>query len=222
MINVLIADDHPVVRQGIRQIVSTTTDIAVVDEVGEGRAVVSRTLECRPDLVLLDLSFPDMDGLDILKQLRHSCPGVAVVILTIHSEEQFPVRALKAGAAGYLLKGSAPDELVGAIRRVATGGRYLGEWLAETLAAHIGRDGERPPHDRLSDREYQVLRMIARGRSTGSIAADLALSVKTVATYRSRIFDKMHLHTNAELAAYVERHRLADGGRAAVGVSPTA
>lgn len=208
MIRVLIADDHPVVRRGIRQIVSASGDISVVDEVAEGRSVVDRTRHAHPDLVLLDLSFPDADGLDVLKELRRSCPRVPVLMLTIHSDEQFPVRALKAGAAGYLLKDSAPDELVHAIRRVAATGRYVSGWLADMLAAHLQHDGDRPLHELLSDREYQVLRLIARGKTPAHIAQELALSVKTVATYRSRVFDKMRLRTNAELAAYVERHRL--------------
>jgi two-component system invasion response regulator UvrY len=210
VIRILIADDHPVVRQGIRQIVGSTPDIVVADDVTDGRDVVSRTRRSVPDLVLLDLSMPGLDGLDVLKQLKRDRPKTPVLILTMHSENQFAVRALKAGASGYLTKDSAPTELVGAIRKVMAGGRYLSPWLAEKLADHLGPDSDRPSHEKLSDREYQILRLIASGKSTRDISTSLSLSVKTIGTYRSRIFEKMGLRTPAELAAYVVRNRLAD------------
>jgi two-component system invasion response regulator UvrY len=211
MIRVFIADDHPVVRKGIRQIVADTSDIVIVGEATNGREaieLVGYIVAC--DLVLLDLSLPDRDGLDVLKQLRREHPSVRVLVLTMHSEDQFAVRALKAGAAGYLTKDGAPAELIGAIRKIVAGGRHVTARLAERLVAHLGPDAEQPAHERLSDREYQVLRMIAAGKSTRQISAELALSVKTVNTYRSRLLDKMNMKSAAELAAYAVRHHLAD------------
>jgi len=211
MIRVFIADDHPVVRKGIRQIVADTGDIVVVGEAMNGREAIELVGGIVPcDLVLLDLSLPDRDGLDVLKQLRREHPSIRVLILTMHSEDQFAIRALKAGAAGYLTKDGAPAELIGAIRKIVAGGRHVTTRLAERLVAHLGPDAEQPAHERLSDREYQVLRMIAAGKSTRQISAELALSVKTVNTYRSRLLDKMNMKSAAELAAYAVRHRLAD------------
>jgi two-component system, NarL family, invasion response regulator UvrY len=210
MIGVFIADDHPVVRQGIRQIVAATDDITVVDEATTGYEALERLADCSCDLVLLDLSLPDIDGLDLLKQLRREHPHRPILILTMHSEDQFALRALKAGASGYLTKESAPDELVGAVRKVVSGGRYISQRLAESLAAHLGPDNEKAIHERLSDREYQVLRLIAAGRSTRDISVQLSLSTKTVSTYRARLLDKMGMRTSAELMAYAVRHHLAD------------
>src|ERR1044072_995971 len=186
MIGVFIADDHPVVRQGIRQIVAATDDITVVDEATTGHETLQRLAEIQCDLVLLDLTLPDIDGLDLLKQLKREHPQRPILILTMHSEDQFALRALKAGASGYLTKESAPGELVGAVRKVVAGGRYISQRLAESLAAHLGPDEGKPAHERLSDREYQVLRLIAAGRSTRDISTQLSLSSKTVSTYRAR------------------------------------
>jgi DNA-binding NarL/FixJ family response regulator len=210
MIGVFIADDHPVVRQGIRQIVAATDDITVVDEATTGHEALQRLAGVQCDLVLLDLSLPDIDGLDLLKQLKREHPQRPVLILTMHSEDQFALRALKAGASGYLTKESAPAELVVAVRKVVAGGRYISQRLAESLAAHLGPDAEKPVHERLSDREYQVLRLIAAGRSTRDISTQLSLSSKTVSTYRARLLDKMGMKTSAELMAYAVRHHLAD------------
>jgi two-component system, NarL family, invasion response regulator UvrY len=210
MIGVFIADDHPVVRQGIRQIVASTDDIKVVDEATTGHEALERLAANTCDLVLLDLSLPDIDGLDLLKQLKREHPRRPILILTMHSEDQFALRALKAGASGYLTKESAPGELVDAVRKVVAGGRYISQRLAETLAAHLGPDAEKPAHERLSDREYQVLRLIAAGRSTRDISAQLALSMKTISTYRARLLDKMGMKTSAELTAYAVRYHLAD------------
>jgi two-component system invasion response regulator UvrY len=211
MIRILIADDHPVVRQGIRRIIdSTADDIVVVAEASDGRELIDRAGTIDHDLVLLDLSMPAMDGLDLLKQLKRERPAIPVVILTVSSEDQFAIRALKAGAAGYLMKETAPAELVGAIRKAVAGGRYITSRVAERLADHLADDEDTPLHEALSDREYQVMRMIAAGTSTRHIAAELALSVKTVSTYRARIFEKMRVKSPAELAAYVVRNRLSD------------
>jgi DNA-binding NarL/FixJ family response regulator len=210
MIKVLIADDHPVVRQGLLQILSATDDILVAGEATSGHEVLERAQCAECDVVILDLSMPGIDGLDVLKQLKRERPRLPVLILTMHAEDQFAIRALKAGASGYLTKESAPAQLVGAVRRVFGGGRYISAQLAERLADHLGPENERFGHEKLSDREYHVLRLIAAGRSTREISADLSLSVKTISTYRARIFEKMQMKTPAELAAYVVRNRLTD------------
>lgn len=210
MIRVLVADDHPVVRQGIRQIVEATDDIVVAAEATGGREIEGLLTETPCDIILLDLSLPDVDGLDLLKRLCEDRTRVPVLVLTMHSEEQFAVRCLRAGAGGYLTKESAPAELVIAIRKIVGGGRYITPLAAERLAAYLGPDSEKPAHERLSDREYQVLRLFALGKSTRQIAADLTLSVKTVATYRSRVLEKMRLTSTTALAAYALRHRLVE------------
>ena len=210
MIRVAIVDDHPVVRQGIRQICAGCDDISVVTDATTGHELLD-SMEDRPcDVVLLDLSLPDIDGLDLLKQLRHRRSQVPILVLTMHSEDQFAVRALRAGASGYMTKDTAPSELLGAIRKVVGGGRYISAWLGEKLAAHLDPVNDRPAHERLSDREYQVLRMIAAGKSTRAMSTEMALSVKTVATYRARLLDKMEMKTTAELAAYAIRQGLID------------
>lgn len=210
MIRLLIADDHPIIRQGIRQIVAPAKDVIVAAEAGNGRELIDRARTVPHDLVILDLSMPGSDGLDLLKQLKHERPEIPVLILTMSSEDQFAIRALKAGAAGYLLKETAPAELLIAIRKALTGHRYITAGIAEKLADHLAADPDTPPHTTLSDREYQVMRMIATGTATREIAAQLALSAKTVSTYRARIFEKMRMHSPAELAAYVVRNRLSD------------
>jgi len=210
MIRIIVADDHPVVRRGIGQIVAAAGDMRVADEAANGRELLDRARTVDHDLVLLDLSMPEMIGLDLLKQLKRERPKIPIVILTVSSENQFAIRALKAGAAGYLTKDTAATELVGALRKVATGGRYLSTSMAERLAGHLTADTDRPPHEKLSDREYQVLRMIAAGKSTRRISTELSLSVKTIGTYRARIFEKMQMKSPAELAAYAVRNRLSD------------
>jgi two-component system, NarL family, invasion response regulator UvrY len=210
VINILVADDQPIVRHGIRQIFGTADDIRVADEAANGRELLDRARTVEHDLVLLDLSMPEMSGLDVLKQLRRERPKIPIMILTMYSENQFAIRALKAGAAGYLTKDTAPTELLSAVRKVASGGRYLTPAVAERLAGYLTADADKPPHEKLSDREYQVLRMIAAGKSTRWISTDLALSVKTISTYRARIFEKMQMKSPAELAAYVVRNRLSD------------
>ena len=210
MIRIIVADDHPVVRRGIGQIVAAAGDMRVADEAANGRELLDRARTVDHDLVLLDLSMPEMIGLDLLKQLKRERPKIPIVILTVSSENQFAIRALKAGAAGYLTKDTAATELVGALRKVATGGRYLSPGMAERLAGHLTADADRPLHEKLSDREYQVLRMIAAGKSTRRISTELSLSVKTIGTYRARIFEKMQMKSPAELAACAVRNRLSD------------
>ena len=209
-IRILVADDHPVVRDGIRQIVATAGDMVVVDEAENGGELLERARTVDHDLVLLDLSMPDASGLDLLKQLKLERPKIPIVILTMYSESQFAVRALKAGAAAYLMKCSATIELVDAVRKSVAGGRYITPSVAERLAGYLAADADKPLHEKLSDREYQVLRMIAAGKATRRISVELKLSVKTIGTYRARIFEKMKMKSPAELAAYVVRNRLSD------------
>jgi DNA-binding NarL/FixJ family response regulator len=210
MIRVLIADDHPIVREGIARILERSREIVVAAEADSGGELLQLARTVEHDLVLLDLSMPQTDALEVLKQLKREKPRVPVLILTMYGESQFAIRALKAGAAGYLLKDSTPTELVTAVRKVRSGGRYLSPAIAESLASHLAADTEKPPHDLLSNREFQVMRLIAAGRSTREISDELSLSVKTISTYRTRIFEKMRMKRPAELAAYVVRHGLGD------------
>lgn len=208
MIRAMIADDHPVVRKGVRQILSETDDIVVASEATTGSEVLSQMESVGCDIVLLDLTMPDSDGLDLLKILRRQWPRTPILVLTMHSGDEFAIRTLRAGASGFLTKESAPDELIGAIRRIVLGGRYISIEVAERIAVHLGPKAERLPHERLSDREYQVLQLIASGKSTREMAEVLSLSSKTVGTYRARILEKMNFSSTAELVAYAVRHRL--------------
>jgi two-component system, NarL family, invasion response regulator UvrY len=210
MIRALIADDHAVVRQGLKQILGDTPEMLVAGEATNGQEVLDKVRAEPWDVVVLDISMPDRSGLDILKQLRSERPKLPVLVLSMHSEDQYAVRVLKAGASGYLTKDSAPDELVKAIRKVVSGGRYVSSFLAEKLAFEIGTDSSRLPHETLSDREFQVLRLIAGGKSVTEIAAELCLSVKTVSTYRARMLEKMNLGTTAELIHYAMQNHLID------------
>jgi two-component system invasion response regulator UvrY len=210
MIRALIADDHAVVRQGLIQILGNIPEITVAGEAINGQEVLDKVRAEAWDVVILDISMPDRSGLDILKQLKSERPKLPVLVLSMHSEDQYAVRALKAGASGYLTKDSAPDELVKAIRKVVSGGRYVGSCLAERLAFEIGADSSKLPHETLSDREFQVLRLIASGNSVTEIAAELFLSSKTVSTYRVRLLQKMNLKTNAELMHYAMQNHLID------------
>ena len=208
MIRVLIADDHAVVREGLKGIVAQNDDMAVVGEAGTGHEVLEflRSREC--DVVLLDLSMPGKDGLDTLKELRLARPRLPVLILSVYPEDQYAVRLLRAGAAGYLTKESAPEELVAAIRKVSRHGRYVSATLAERLASLLDSPDDRPPHERLSDREYRVMIMIASGKTVGEVADNLCLSVKTVSTYRARALEKLGMKTNAEFAFYAMKQGL--------------
>ena len=210
MIRALIADDHAVVRQGLKQILGDTPEMVVAGEATNGQEVLDKVRAETWDVVVLDISMPDRSGLDILKQLRAERPKLPVLVLSMHSEDQYVLRVLKAGASGYLTKDSAPDELVKAIRKVVSGGRYVSSFLAEKLAFEVGTDSSRLPHETLSDREFQVLRLIAGGKSVTEIAAELYLSVKTVSTYRARMLEKMNLTTNAELIHYAIQNHLID------------
>lgn len=208
MLKILIADDHPVVRQGLKQIIADSRDMAVGDEATNGWEVLSKVRASEYDVVLLDIAMPGMDGLDVLTQLKRERPRLPVLMLSMYPEEQFARRALRAGASGYLTKESAPDELVGAIRKVSTGGKYVSSSLAEKLAHDLHKDSRQPLHETLSGREYQVMCLIASGKTVTGIAGELSLSVKTISTYRHRILDKMELKNNAELTNYAVKNGL--------------
>ena len=210
MIRVLVADDHPVVRVGLREILSQQRDIAVLGEAGTGADVLKLVAQKAWDVIVLDVTLPDRSGLDVLKEIKRERPKLPVLILTIASEDQYAVRALRSGASGYLTKESAPEELVQAVRKVVAGGRYVSPKLAERLAVMIDRDAEQPPHDQLSEREFQVFRLLASGRAVSQVAEELHLSVKTVSTYRARVLEKMNLRTNAELTVYAVRNHLVE------------
>lgn len=210
MTKVLIADDHPIVRQGIQKIVDATADMRVESEAVDAQQTLERAASESLNLVLLDLCMPGADGLDLLKELRRRRPQLPVLVLTMYSEEQFAIRALKAGAGGYLTKDTVPEELVRAIRTVVGGRHYISSTLGDRLATTLVGGGVGPQHERLSDREYQVFRRIAVGRTSREISTELTLSVKTVATYRARVLEKMGMRTNAELVSYAVRNRLAD------------
>lgn len=210
MIQVIIADDHPIVRAGLKQIIADDIDIAVNAEADNGASLLKQIRESDFDVVLMDLTMPGMDGLDVLKQLKIDKPRLPVIILTIHPEAQYALRLLKAGAAGYLTKESAPDELINAIRKVYNGGKYISTSLAERIAFALDTDADRMPHEALSDREYQVLCLIASGKTVSEIAESLSLSVKTVSTYRSRILEKMQMKSNAELTHYAIQNQLVE------------
>lgn len=203
MITVLIADDHTIVRHGLRQILDDAGNISVVAEAADGRDVIDLVRTHHPDVVLLDISMPGRGGLEVLKDLAVMKPGPATLILTMHPEEHYAVRAVRAGAAGYLTKASAADELVNAIRKVARGGRYVTPSVGERLLMEFQRSGQQPTHEALSDREHQVMCLIARGMRVAEIAEELHLSSKTISTYRSRILKKLDLKTNAEIVRYV-------------------
>lgn len=207
-LRVLIADDHAIVREGLKQILADTGDIVVAGDAASGLDALKLARGAVFDVVLLDISMPDRSGIDILKQFRQEFPKLAVLMLSMHREDQYAIRSLKAGASGYLNKQSAPDELVNAIRQVASGTKYISPALAQQLANHVGDDRNVAVHETLSDREYQTMMMIASGKTVSEIAGELLLSVKTISMYRSRLLQKMQLRHNAELTHYAIKNRL--------------
>ena len=210
MIRVLIVDDHAIVRRGLRQIVAETGDIVVNGEAETGSQAIKTARQEDFDVMLLDISLPDKNGIEVLKQIKKEQPKLAVLMLSMHGEREFAVRALKAGASGYLTKQSAPAQLVTAIRHVAAGKKYVSPALAEELANAMGVDIEKPLHETLSDREFQTLRLIASGKTLSDMSAELCLSPKTISVYRSRLLEKLKLLNNSELTRYAIKNRLVD------------
>jgi two-component system invasion response regulator UvrY len=210
IIKILIADDHAIVREGLKQILADTKDIVVAGYAENGFEAIKLARRGGCNVLLLDISLPDRSGIEVLKQLHKECPKLPVLMLSMHREDLYAIRSLKAGAAGYLNKQSAPADLVVAIRQVASGKKYISAALAQELANQIGDDHDAPLHETLSDREYQTLTMIASGKTVSEIAAELSLSVKTISMYRSRLLQKMKLRHNAELTHYAIKNRLVD------------
>lgn len=208
MIRALVADDHAIVRRGLVDLFAESGDIVVGGEATNGRELVEMVDKSPWDVVLLDINLPDRSGLDLLADVKRLRPELPVLILTMYAEEQFAVRAMRAGAAGYVTKESAPEDLVQAVRRVVNRGRYVSPELAERLAHWVDGGSEKPPHETLSTREFQIFLMLASGRTVSQAAEDLCISVKTVSTYRTRVLEKMNLKTNADLTLYAVRNRL--------------
>ncbi len=209
MIKVSIADDHRIVREGLRRILAEDPDIMVIDEACTGREMVEKVRSNRPDVVLLDISMPDMDGLDATKQIHSLFPELPVLILTVHPARQYASRILRAGARGYLNKQAAPEELIDAVRKVCSGRKYLSPEVSEELALEfIGDRANLSPVESLSDREVQILCFIAKGKKTSEIAEELCLSIKTVNTYRARVIHKLNLRTNADLTRFAIENNL--------------
>ena len=207
-IRILIADDHPIVRQGLRRIVEADPGMTITGEAGDAAALLAALETSATDLVLLDVSMPGAPFLETLGALRARHPSIRVLTLSVHPEEQWAVRALRAGSSGYLTKDHSPDQLLDAIRRVYRGGKYVSPTLAEHLAKQLEGGGERAPHELLSDREFEVMRRLGNGLTVSQIAEELSLSVKTVSTYRARILEKMGVATNADLVRYASRYGL--------------
>jgi two-component system, NarL family, invasion response regulator UvrY len=210
MLRLLIADDHPVFRRGLEQIIAGTSDMVVAGEAADGWEALEKATTGDYDIVLLDISMPRKNGLDVLSQIKAAKPALPVLMLSMHPEEQYAVRALKTGASGYLTKESAPEEMLSAIRKISGGGKYVSASLAENLASMLQEDADRLPHQALSNREYQVMCLIASGKTVSEISQELSLSVKTVSTYRARILQKLRLKNTAELMRYATKHELVD------------
>lgn len=208
MIEILIVDDHAVVRTGLKQILSEISDMTIADEACDAKEALDKIRTNNYSVVVLDIALPGKSGLDALKEIKSERPELPVLILSMYPEDQYAIRVLKSGAAGYMTKESAPEELVKAVRIVADGRKYISPSVAERLASQLDFAGQKELHEMLSDREYQVLCMIASGKPPGEIAEELSLSVKTISTYRSRILEKMNLSNNAELTTYAIQKRL--------------
>jgi DNA-binding NarL/FixJ family response regulator len=208
MIRIIVADDHPIFREGLKKIIARSHDIEVADEAETGSELLQKLRKKRYDVIVLDISMPGLSGLEALKEIQKGKRKCPTLVLSMHPEEQYAVRALRDGAAGYLTKESAPDQLIEAIRKVHRGGKYVSPALAEYLAYSLDKNADEPLHERLSDREYQVMCLMASGKSMGDIAEELFLSVSTISTYRSRILEKMGMQSNAELIYYAIKNRL--------------
>jgi len=210
LIEVFVLDDHPVVRQGIRKILDGEADISLAGEAATFQELLGLLDDKAPDVLVLDITLPGSSGLDVLKELKAQYPDIKVLILTIHKEEHFALRTLKAGADGFLNKMSVSDELVQALRKIAGGGKYVSTRVAELLAAGLDERSSGMPHENLSDREFQVLLRISRGMKLNDIAEELCLSPKTIGTYRERLLEKMNMRTNTELTYYAVKNGLID------------
>ncbi len=208
MIRILIADDHTVVRKGLRQILAEEFTDAIIAEVPDGAELIKKVIKEKWDLIISDLTMPGKNGLEALQEIKQLYPNLPVLILSIHPEEQYAIRVLKAGASGYLKKDTAPDELVNAVHRILQGKKYITLSIAEKLAANLDRDSEKKLHENLSDREFNVFKMIAAGKSLSEVAEILSLSVTTVSTYRARIMTKMSMKNNANLTLYAIQNDL--------------
>jgi len=210
MRRILVADDHEVVRKGLMNVLAEAFQPIEVDEAGNGQEAVSKVLRKKYDLVVLDIKMPGKSGLDALKEIKQHRPKLPVVILSMHPEDQLAIRAMRAGASGYLTKESASDDLVLAIRKALNGEKYISGSLAQILAGELDKDPEKPPHKILSDREYQVMVMIASGKPVGAIARELCLSVKTISSYRANILLKTGMKNNSEITHYAIQNNLVD------------
>jgi DNA-binding NarL/FixJ family response regulator len=210
VIRVLLADDHVIVRAGLRELLADTGDVTVTGEAGNGQEVLASVRQHDYDVLVLDMSMPGRSGLELIRQVKDEKPKLRILVLSMHGEAQYAVRAIRAGASGYLTKDSATEQLLAAIRRIAGGGAYVSPETAERLALDFNQPSEAAPHTLLSDREFQVFQMIVAGRTVGEIADALSLSVKTVSTHKSRILEKMRLGNQAELVRYAVRHKLVD------------
>ena len=200
--HILIADDHAIVRRGLREILAEAVPAADFCEAGNGDEVLSQLSKSPTAMLVLDINMPGRSGMDVLRDVKHTYPRLPVIILSFHSEDQYAVRCLRAGAAAYINKDSAPEELAVAIKKILSGGRYVSESLAEKLIANLDEPGDRPLHESLSDREHEVMRMIAAGVPLTEIGDSLHVSVKTISSYRARIMEKMQMKSNAELTRY--------------------
>ena len=212
MIRIVVADDHTIVREGLKQLLGAAGDLEVVGEAQNGHEVIERIRSMEFDLLLLDMSMPGKSGIELIKQVRSEKPKLRILILSMHEEHQYAVRAIRAGAAGYLTKESASRALVDAIRKVASGGAYISAEVAQQLALGAMPDAQGPPHAALSDREFQIFKLIGEGKSVSDIAERLHLSVKTVSTHKANILQKMNMTTQAELIRYAINERLVDDG----------
>src|SRR4051794_1985317 len=205
---ILIADDHAIVRHGLKQILADEFKKSTFGEARNGQEVLDSVWKQDYDVVVLDITMPGRSGLEVLKEIKKAKPRLPVLVLSMHPEDQFAMRVIKSGASGYMTKESAPAELVGAVKKILAGGKHISTSVAELMASYITMDSSRPPHEQLSNREFQVMRMIASGKTVSEIARMLSLSVRTISTYRARILEKTGMKTNAELTHYAFQHSL--------------
>ena len=210
MIKLLIADDHALFREGLKRILSDTFGVCVIDEAVNGQEVINKVAKNNYDIVLLDISMPGRSGLDVLSSLKNEYPGISVLILSMHPEERYAVRALKLGADGYITKNSVPEELIKVIKKIISGGKYFSESFADRLYTDLQKEIDEQPHQKLSEREYEVICYLASGKSVKEIADELFLSVPTISTYRARIMEKMNMKKNSELTFYTIKNNLID------------